>query len=90
MIVKRKKCGNPLSEQGLPHFCITPGGVEGQRADLAVLLDAVDGQIPLGGGSHGGAWDNTKGTEGQSQRRGGQYCELSLGQTLQLFPNFHK
>ena len=34
----------------MPQYSIPPGGVEGEGADLVVPLDAVDGQLALGGG----------------------------------------
>lgn len=43
-----KKHGS--SEAELPHFCITPGGVEADGAHLLLPLHAVDRQLPLHGG----------------------------------------
>lgn len=43
-----KKRGS--SEAELPHFCITPGGVEADGAHPLLPLHAVDRQLPLHGG----------------------------------------
>ena len=38
------KCGSSATE--LPHFCITPRGVEADGTDLLAALHRVDGQLP--------------------------------------------
>ena len=48
-IVHSKKCGS--SEAELPHFCITPRGVEADGTDLLAALHRVDGQLPSRGRS---------------------------------------
>lgn len=59
----------------MPQYSIPPGGVEGEGADLVVPLDAVDGQLALGGGGGdvgGQIGHQAQGADGQQGPGDGQ------------------
>ena len=59
----------------MPQYSIPPGGVEGERADLVVPLDAVDGELPVGGGGGdvgGKIDDQAQGADDQDSPGDGQ------------------
>ena len=59
----------------MPQYSITPGGIEAEGAHLVVPLDAVDGQLPLGGGGGhiaGQSGQKAEGTNGQNGPGDGQ------------------
>ena len=67
----------PFACQGkyVPQDSIPPGGVEGERADLVVPLDAVDGELPVGGGGGdvgGKSDDQAQGADDQDGPGNGQ------------------
>lgn len=59
----------------VPHPIIPPGGIEGEGAGFEIPLDAVDGELPLGGGGGdvgGEGGDQTQGADGQEGGGDGQ------------------
>ena len=74
----------------MPQHSIPPGGVEGEGADLVVPLDAVDGQLALGGegGDVGGqVGHQAQGADGQ-QGPGNSQVPLAQEEDLPLFGGF--
>ena len=59
----------------MPQYSIGSGRVEAERHHLVVPLDAVDGQLPLGGGGGHVGWqggEQAQGPGGQDGPRDGQ------------------
>lgn len=64
-----------LMRLNVPQYSIPPGGVEGERADLIVPLDAVDGELTVGGGGGdvgGEVCDQTQSQDSQNGPGNGQ------------------
>ena len=73
----------------LLRILIAPGSVEGKGTHLAVLLHTVDGQIPLGGGSHGGTGHHAQQTKGQPHCHRGGNGDLFAVQDVESLEEFH-
>ena len=75
----------------LPHFCITPRGVEGDGADFLCALYGVDGQLSGGGGGgdEGGVICRVKDGSGGKQCRAAHDIPPPQKQDLYFFHNGH-
>ena len=65
----------PSRFRGVPHPSIPTGGIERERAGFEIPLDAVNGELPLGGGGGdigGEGGDQAQGADGQQGGGDGQ------------------
>ena len=68
----------------MPQYSITPGGVEAEGAHLVVPLDAVDGQLPLGGGGGDVAGQGGDQAQGAHCQDGAGDGQVSFAEQKQL------